>query len=74
MARVTYIEAAREVLKEAGQPMHHRDVYKAVVKKGLWTSRAQPQNVENSTYGHLIKAAQDGHIGRVDKGPLFFAT
>lgn len=62
MNRITYLEAAYEVLKEAGHPMHHRDIYEEVVRKRLWVSRAQPQNVENSTYGTLIKAVQDGDM------------
>ena len=76
MGRTTYIDAAYEVLNSVGRPMHHRDIYKEVVRKGLWVSRAQPQNVENSTYGHLIKAVQQGdnRLGRIDDGPLFFAA
>jgi hypothetical protein len=55
--------------------MHHRDIYREVVRRGLWVSRAKPQWVENSTYGHLIKAVPGGdpRIGRINDGPLFFA-
>ena len=74
MSRMTYIDAANQILTVAGHEMHQRDIYQEVSGKGLWVSRAQPQNVEPSTYGHLIKAAQAGHIGRVDNGPYFFAA
>ena len=75
MARMTYLDAVYEVLKVAGHCMHHRDIYEEVVKRNLWVSNAQPRYVENSTYGYLIKAVQDGdkRLGRIDKGPLFFA-
>ena len=75
MARMTYLDAAYEVLKVAGQAMHQRDIYEEVVKKDLWVSNAQPQNVEKSTYGHLIKAVQygDRRLGRINNGPWFFA-
>ena len=71
---MTYPDAACDVLKVAGQPMHHRDIYKEVVRRGLWVSNANPRWVENSTYGTLIKAVQSGHkrLGRIDNGPLFF--
>lgn len=72
---MTYIDAAYEVLKIASWPMHHRDIYQEVVRRGLWASNANPRWVENSTYGTLIKAVQSGHkrLGRIDNGPLFFA-
>ncbi len=73
--RMTYPEAAYEVLKMAGHPMHHRNIYEEVVRRGLWVSNANPQWVENSTYGTLIKAVQRGdmRLDRIDNGPLFFA-
>ena len=72
---MTFLNAAFEVLKLAGCPMHHRDIYKEVVKRRLWTSNANPRWVENPTYGTLIKAVQSGdkRLGRIDNGPLFFA-
>ena len=72
---MTYVEAAYRVLKEAGHPMHHEEIYREVVRRGLWESSAKPQWVSNSTYGHLIKAVQAGdpRLGRVDNGCMFFA-
>ena len=72
---MTYIEAAYRVLKEAGHPMHHDDIYREVERRGLWVSSAKPENVSNSTYGTLIKAVQDGdaRLGRIGDGPTFFA-
>ena len=78
MARMTYVEAAVEVLRNAGRGrrMHHRDIYETVVTKGLWVSRARRRHVGNSTYGTLIKAVRGGDP-RLDRDQdhlaLFFA-
>ena len=34
-------EAAKIVLKEAGEPMHARDIHREIVARGLYTFRAK---------------------------------
>ena len=73
---MTFIDAAYQVLKDFGQPMDYRDIYREVVRRDLWESKAKdPKSLDNSTYGTLIKAVWGGdpRVGRIGTGPLFFA-
>ena len=67
---MTFLEAAYLVLKQSGSPMHHAVIYQEVVRLKLWSSRAKPRWVENSTYGTLIKTVQQGDMrfGKVGDG------
>ncbi len=44
-----FLDAAYQILKEAGHPMHGREIVQACLERGLWTTNALDPNVAGTT-------------------------
>lgn len=53
---ITLLDAAHEVLAEAGEPLHYKDLTRRIIESGRWQSAGQtPEHSLNAQVGTDIK-------------------
>lgn len=67
---MTALEAACEVLREAGEPLHYREITKRILERGLWATDGQtPWVTVNSRIAvHVNEAGDQAAVTRVAPG------
>ena len=63
---MSVIEAAYEVLREAGEPLHYREITKRMLKRGLWAT--QKEKPWATVYAELlIDSGRQGGASRFEQ-------
>jgi len=58
---MTFLDAAHEILKQAGQPLHYREIARRALEQGLIESRGKtPEATMNAQLAVNIKRAEEG--------------
>jgi len=61
----TVVDAIQQVLADAGEPLHYREITQRVLSQGLWSSEGKtPEATVNAQLAHSIK-----HEGDASPGP-----
>lgn len=64
------LQAAEVVLKEAGKPLHYKEITQRMLDRGLWQSEGKtPEATVSSTITtHILKYGAHSHFQRTDEG------
>lgn len=68
------LASSLEILRQAGQPLHYKEIARRMVDQGLWSGGLSlPQDAVLSRLAHEARKGQDAQIQRVHRGTYALA-